>query len=196
LAGFFVSALNLFKPHKMRQSISLVGLIIFAILTLAHCKKGALTVSKVNNSDSLAIIASSNNDTISPYATPVGVWHIIKDSFFVVQAAPFLKYKDSVYSGKATDYYDFKPDGSLYIKEGSTMDTLAYQILANNQLAFIYNYYNIVTDSLGNIISKTKRKKTYRITALTATNLTMSSNISSDILTPVGYFANRLKLIK
>jgi hypothetical protein len=136
------------------------------------------------------LISNSDKDTISTSVTIVGLWHILKDSFYVVDAPPFYNPGDSIYSGVATDYYDFKSDGSLYRKVGNIADTLGYEILPNNQIDFVYNKYIMLYDSL------VKLKETYTITTLIQTNLTISTNISSDILGPEGYFANRLKLTK
>lgn len=174
----------------MKQIYFLLTVLFFVIMVFESCKKDSATLD--NNT---LLIANSNKDTISSSASIVGIWKILKDSFFVVDAPAFFKTHDSSYIGVATDYYNFRQDGSLYIKEGNVSDTLAYEILPNNQVNFIYNTYITITDSVGNSI-QTKYKKAFTITTLIETNLTMSSNISSDILSPEGYFANKLKLTK
>lgn len=127
----------------------------------------------------------------------VGKWSIVKDSSFVADAPPFYNAgPGSVYTGVEGDYYDFRPDGNLYIKEGTYSDTLIYNLSPGNQLNLIYNTYNTLTDSLGNIIAQTHPTKSYTIVTLSATNLIMSSNLTSDILTPEGYLANKLEMKK
>lgn len=125
----------------------------------------------------------------------VGKWSIVKDSSFVAQAPPFFNaVPGNIYFGVVGDYYNFTTEGKLYIKEGAYADTLSYSLSPNNQVEFIYNSYNLEVDSTGNIISQNRRKKSYTIEALSANQLTMTSNLNGDILTPVGYFANMLTL--
>ena len=38
------------------------------------------------------------------------------------------------YIGKPGDYFDFRNDGKLYLKESLEMDTLAYQLLPGNMI--------------------------------------------------------------
>jgi hypothetical protein len=169
-------------------------LIVTALLLagFTSCKKD----SPVSSASTITLMENSDQNIISPYVPVVGEWRLLKDSLYVVGAPPFFRTSDSVYFGEAADYYNFKGDGSLLIKERNQFDTLAYELLPNNQVNFIYNYYITVADSLSNIISRTKYKKTFTITTLTQTNLTMSTDLSSDILGPEGYFAERLKLAK
>jgi len=127
----------------------------------------------------------------------VGKWSIVKDSTFLAEARPFYNAgPGSIYTGVKGDYYDFRPDGYLYIKEGTYSDTLTYNVSSGSQVNLIYNTYNTVSDSLGNIISQTHPTKSYSIVNLSATNLTISSNLTSNILTPVGYPSNKLELKK
>ena len=127
----------------------------------------------------------------------VGKWSIVKDFSFVADAPPFYNAgPGSIYTGVEGDYYDFRPDENLYIKEGTYSDTLTYNVSFDNQVNLIYNTYNAVADSLGNIISQEHRTKNYTIVTLSATNLTMLSDLTSNILTPEGYLANKLDLKK
>ena len=127
----------------------------------------------------------------------VGKWSIVKDSTFLAGVPPFFNAGPGrAYIGVEGDYYDFRPDGNLYIKEDTYSDTLTYNVSSGNQLNLIYSSYNTVSDSLGNIISQTHPTKSYTLVTLSATNLTMSSNLTSNILTPVGYLANRLEMKK
>lgn len=170
---------------KKTYPLFLSGLIL--IILINACKKDHLT-SGISTGD-------SDQDTISPSATIIGTWRILKDSFYVAGNPQFYNVKDSVYFGTPADYYIFTPNGTLYIKEASTSDTIHYELLASNQVNLIFNTYITIQDSSGND-EQVNYKKTYTITTLTSSRLTMSSNISSDILTPEGYFANRLKLEK
>ena len=127
----------------------------------------------------------------------VGKWSIEKDSTYIAEAPPFFNAgPGGIYTGVNGDYYDFRPDGKLYIKEGTYSDTLTYNVSSGNQVNLVYNTYNTVSDSLGNIISQTHPTKSYTIVTLSTTYLTMISKLTSDILTPEGYMANKLELKK
>jgi len=126
-----------------------------------------------------------------------GKWSIVKDFSFIADAPPFFNAgPGSIYTGVEGDFYDFRPDGSLYIKEGAYSDTLTFNVFSFNKVTLIYNTYLTTVDSLGNIISQEHPRKYYSIVTLSPTNLTMSSDLTPDILTPVGYFANKIELKK
>ena len=138
----------------------------------------------------------NNQDTISPTASIYGKWHLISDSLYVVEAPPFFNADDSVYMGNTSDYYYFSQGVNLYRKEGLHADTCIFELLPNNEIEFLDIYdYRFERDSLG-ILTPVKTNLTYTLTTLTEHNLTLLANLSSGILTPEGYFANKIKLYK
>jgi hypothetical protein len=62
-----------------------------------------------------------------------GKWGIIDDSTKFVGTDTFPSYHFN-YIGQASDYYDFRSDGNMYVREGDVLDTMAYEVLANNQV--------------------------------------------------------------
>jgi len=127
----------------------------------------------------------------------VGKWNIVKDSSYVSGAPPFFNAgTGGAYMGVAGDYYDFKQNGTLYIKEGSYADTVIFSVSFNNQLTLTSNSYNYVADSLGNIIGRTHPTKSYSISSISATHVELTSILKSNILTPIGYLANKVDLKK
>jgi hypothetical protein len=138
----------------------------------------------------------NNEDTISPTASIYGKWNLISDSFYVADAPPFFNAGDSVYVGTAADYYNFTQGGNLYRRESIHTDTSSFELLPNNQVEFLNIYdYRFEQDSMGTF-TILKVSLTYTITTLTEHNLTLIANLSSAILTPEGYFADKIKLYK
>lgn len=89
-------------------------IIIVALLCLFNaCKK---SVDSANGASSSALI---------------GKWNLINDSSISTLGPHEI---DSNYVGVEGDYFDFRTDGKLYIKEGTNADTLSYQLLADNKI--------------------------------------------------------------
>ena len=67
-----------------------------------------------------------------PMGAIVGNWGIVGDTVNrgVNTGVPVI------YTGKPGDYFDFRPDGHVYIKEGATLDTLIYSVVSNDQIIF------------------------------------------------------------
>ena len=63
----------------------------------------------------------------------VGKWLIINDSTTITGKDSFPS-SHSNYIGTADDYYDFRNNGELYVKEANYMDTMAYEVTGNNQV--------------------------------------------------------------
>jgi len=84
---------------------------IFSVGTIASCKK---------------------NDS----ASIVGNWNLVSDSTRFVGVDTVNSYH-SYYIGQPSDYYDFNKNGNLYVKEGSHLDTMAYQVLPGNQVGCV-----------------------------------------------------------
>jgi hypothetical protein len=65
---------------------------------------------------------------------PQGAWKVVNDSTYVGVG---LNNHLQGYQGQPGDYFDFAANGNLYIREGSTVDTLSYQYLSNGKLYMI-----------------------------------------------------------
>jgi hypothetical protein len=177
----------------MKRIVPIVFTAYFLFL-IVSCTKEQSSRSTLNfNGVDTSI---NNQDTISPTASIYGKWNLINDSLYVADAPPFFNAGDSVYVGTAADYYNFSQGISLYRRESIHTDTCSFELLPNNQVEFLNIYdYRFEEDSLGTFTTP-KVSLTYTITTLTEHNLTLVANLSSAILTPEGYFANKIKLYK
>ncbi len=90
----------------MKHIIS-AALMAASIACLASCEKTAVSTEESSLTD----------------ATIVGKWNIVSDSSF--QGVGQNNHPVN-YTGVAGDYYDFRTDGNVYIKEGPAFDTLSY----------------------------------------------------------------------
>ena len=78
-----------------------------------------------------AVIFAGCSKSTAVNATLAGKWNLLTDSLLSgVGPVSTPKY----YSGQPGDYFDFRTDNKLYIKEGSTLDTLAYSLGAGNTI--------------------------------------------------------------
>lgn len=59
-----------------------------------------------------------------------GKWNVVSDSTIITE--PGIKY--DVYHGSNVDYFNFAANGYLYIKESSSLDTIAYQIISADKV--------------------------------------------------------------
>jgi hypothetical protein len=73
--------------------------------------------------------------------TLVAKWSLVNDStaFGGALASPLIKKN---YVGVPGDYFDFRADGKLYIKEGAKYDTLAYNMNMTAGDSVIINNFN------------------------------------------------------
>ena len=46
------------------------------------------------------------------------------------------------YTGQTGDYFDFRTDNKIYLKEGSLLDTLPYNINTDGSMEIYYKYYS------------------------------------------------------
>jgi len=81
----------------------IIALTALCIVVLFTCKKSATTMT----------------------FTLTGKWNLVSDSLSN-GIGPNVTQK--YYTGGAGDYFDFRTDNKLYLKEGSTLDTLAYSL--------------------------------------------------------------------
>ncbi len=62
-----------------------------------------------------------------------GKWSIINDSTRFIGRDSFPSYHYN-YVGQPSDYYDFRDDGLMYVKEGELLDTMPYEVLSSGQV--------------------------------------------------------------
>ncbi len=96
-----------------------LGLTAFSCLFIISCKK---------NSPADGINAGRINATIT------GKWNILSDSTF---SGIGMNNRAVNYTGKTGDYFDFRTDGNLYIKESTIFDTLAYSVSSDTTISIV-----------------------------------------------------------
>ena len=80
----------------------------------------------------LAILMVSCKDKgISPAASVKGRWNIINDTT-AYGLGPTVSRTN--YKGVPGDYFDFRDDGYVYVKEGAKLDTLKYTVISGYSL--------------------------------------------------------------
>lgn len=106
----------------------------------------------------------------------VGQWSIITDSGF---SGVGVNNHEVIYNGRPGDYFDFRSDGLLYIKEGAALDTLPYKLFSDSTLYI---------QSFGLILNGVPPTDTLRLTSSAA-------RISTPLaLTPGGEFGRTVDL--
>jgi len=90
-------------------------------------------------------------------ATLPGKWNLLTDSL-VSGIGPISTPK--YYTGQPGDYFDFRNNGKVYVKEGSTLDTLNYNLGAGN---------TITIDTFGITFNGVLQSSNYTVTANIAT---------------------------
>jgi hypothetical protein len=100
-------------------------------------------------------------------ASIVGKWNIVNDSTFIAGTGIFQG-GSSNYIGISTDYFDLTSNDSLYVKEGSELDTATYSLPSARQVTFTYYSFNGVTFPNGG------HRGPYRIKILDDHNLTLT----------------------
>ena len=88
-------------------------------------------------------LASCKKSGNSGPVTLVAKWSLVNDSTAYGGALPSPLTKTN-YIGVRGDYFDFRADGKLYIKEGAKYDTLAYHMTSGDSVIinnFNYNNY-------------------------------------------------------
>jgi hypothetical protein len=147
---------------------SLIAAIVLFFIIPGCNKLGAVHPTNGNNS-------LNDGNSIGP----VSKWQIVNDSIANSMVRTFAL--TSNYVGVAGDYFDFRTDGFCYTKEGSTYDTLAYQLVSPQ---------SIILQKFGLIINGVTE----------ASNFTQNSNTASittqNMLTPGGTFFRVVNLKK
>jgi hypothetical protein len=109
----------------------------------------------------------------------LGRWTIVSDSTF--SGVGFNNHPVD-YKGQPGDYFDFRTDGSLDTKEGTTINTLHYQLTGKD---------SVVISSFG--VTLNGVPETCHITTLTAHSLVITA---PEIFTPGGIFGRKVTLSK
>ncbi len=100
----------------------------------------------------------------------IGKWSIVNDSISLTDI-PNGSDRGSNFIGTPTDYYDFFPNGNLYIKEGNSFDSAAYSMVGDSAVRItVFNYQGISFRPNGGILG------TFSITNLTRNMATLTSS--------------------
>lgn len=110
-------------------------------------------------------------------ATILGKWNIVTDSTF---ADVGRDNQQIIYAGKTGDYFDFRTDSKLYIKENTKLDTLDYRITSDTTI--LISAFNITLNGT---------TETSHIKNLTAHRVTI---IAPVVRTPGGLFGRNVNL--
>lgn len=99
-------------------------LAIFA--TLNGCKQVNIAPAKPVASAKMPI----NTDML------IGKWNLVNDSTSGTGIGPkFTQYVNN-YVGSGGDYFDFRSDGKVYIKENGLLDTMSYSMASDTTVIF------------------------------------------------------------
>ena len=107
-----------------------------------------------------------------------GKWHLVSDSSF---AGVGLGNHAVNYTGRAGDYFDFRPGGHLLIKENGTSAIVNYTVTSDTMV------------TIDSFLGPDGSPETCYITALAANNIIIHSPI---YLTPGGTFGRKVHLTK
>ena len=151
------SCCQLHKLCSNMKSLVSICLIIVFTFQLCSCNKDAVT----NNGGTNTIINK---------------WHVVSDAEFVgVGLGNHL----ANYTGLPGDYFDFRANGKLYIKEGAVLDTLNYNLISDTLIAIVS--FGIELNGV----------PTSHLTKLTASDAIINTPV---VLTPGGAFGRNVIL--
>jgi hypothetical protein len=132
----------------------------------------------------MQISCRKDNSTNNTIATIVAKWNLVNDSSGTIGSLnPIYNYSNN-YIGAPADYYEFRTNGSVYIKEGINLDTMGYKI--DSTVVSFYPQFNSGHYTL-NIATLTDSSATL----LLGTNPPSGAN-----LTPEGYEIRIINLKK
>jgi hypothetical protein len=63
-----------------------------------------------------------------------GQWNVVADTIY---SGVNTGADPAIYVGQAGDYFDFRTNGYLYIKEGASLDTLSYNMFSPGRVAIV-----------------------------------------------------------
>jgi hypothetical protein len=134
---------------KLKQIL----MVVVVILSLYACKNTLINpTAKTSLNDSQVSL--------------LGKWNLVSDT---VYAGVNTGGDPAVYKGQPGDYFNFATDGNIYIKEGTVLDTLQYQLVSGTQVD-ITSFTTLFNNKV----------ETCNITTITAN----SAAIASPLLTP------------
>jgi hypothetical protein len=128
------------------------------------------------------LLLSCKKSSLSTNDTPTSIvkkWNILNDSTFIgvgVNNHPVN------YAGQAGDYFDFRTDGYIYIKEGPILDTLSYSLTSDTTI--LIASFGIISNGIPEMS---------RITNLTTHHVTI---IAPLVVTPGGLFGRKVNLTR
>lgn len=141
--------------------------ILAALAASASCKKSNSNSEPLHSHPAIASIA--------------GKWSLVKDSSFsAIGVGNFGTVQE--YIGQPDDYWDFRTDAKVYIKEGSKLDTLGYKVVTDS---------TITINTFGWTMNGAATTST--IQPLTFANAVIHS---ANLLTPGGVYVRTLFLKK
>jgi len=143
------------KPKYLLNAVVL-------ILCLYACKKG------LNDPSHPAKILSAQDSTLATQSLLIGKWNVVSDTTY---AGVNTGTNPVVYKGQPGDYFDFRTDGFVYIKEGAMLDTLSFNVISGRQIG-ITSFMSILND----------QSATCQLAGVTGDSL----SIISPLLTPPG----------
>jgi len=132
------------------RNLTFILLISICFLTLISCKK----------------------DSNVAVGIP-GKWNLVNDSLYSVPLP--LTFKPVYITGVAGDYFDFRNDYKVYIKEGTKLDTLPYVLTSAS---------TIQISSFGTLNNVTPDSKF----VMTANSLTITTSPGATFITPAGIY--------
>ena len=125
-----------YKPEITMKHIILIVFTALICFGLISCKKGFTS----------AIV---ENPTI------VEKWNLVNDHYYIGSEATGV---DRIYTGTTTDYWDFRTEGNVYIKEDASLDTLSYKLYPDNKITISSFYFGTIT--MSNITTLTPHSAT------------------------------------
>ncbi len=75
---------------------------------------------------------SCGGNPVSPSPSVLGKWTVLSDNQYTGVG---LNNHQVTFTGQSGDYFDFRTNGKVYIKEGSSFDTLSYKLLSDTTVS-------------------------------------------------------------
>jgi hypothetical protein len=109
----------------------------------------------------IVILFACNKSEIGKISnTLTGKWNLVSDSL-ISGIGPVSTPK--IYTGVAGDYFDFRTDNKLYLKEGALLDTFAYTLTSDS---------TITIHSFGITFNGVLQSSNFKVSANSATLIT------------------------
>jgi hypothetical protein len=101
-------------------------LLLAVITTVSACKQVNITPDKA---------VGPSVKTIKN-ALLIGKWTLVNDSTSGTGIGPKFTFYTNNYIGTGDDYFDFRADGNVYIKENGSLDTMTYSMASDTTVIF------------------------------------------------------------